>query len=253
MKQIQLLTSIIFLNLSTIAQNKLDSIGNVGIGTLNPQSALQIGSYSGNNQRKITFPGVYNFEWLSLGQEGNGNPAIEFLNHTIASNSIGVKMGTNIDKFGSGFYITTASESSAYSTLQYKTSPALFINTSNNVGIGTNNIAGYRLAVAGSMIAERIKVKIQSGWPDYVFDSSYNLLSLEQVEDFVKAHKHLPQIPSSKEIVEEGLDIGSNQATLLQKIEELTLYLIEQNKLIKEQQQLLKDQDRRLKELEKDK
>ncbi len=93
-------------------------------------------------------------------------------------------------------------------------------------------------------------VKLQSNWPDFVFAPSYNLPSLEQVETFVKANKHLPEVPTSKEVEANGVDLGANQAKLLQKIEELTLYLIEQNKLIKEQQQLLAAQEARLKALE---
>ncbi|SEW52877.1 hypothetical protein [Chitinophaga arvensicola] len=253
MKAIQLFVTIIFFSYAAIAQNKLESTGNVGIGTLQPQSALQIGNYSTNNQSKITIPGTYNFERLSLGQEGNGNAAIEFVHHRTDSISYGVKMGTAVDAFGPGFYITTAPESYAYATLAYKTSPAIFINTANSVGIGTKPPAGYKLAVAGDFLAEKVKVKLQSGWPDYVFDVSYPLPSLQQVEDFIRTYKHLPQIPSAKEVADKGLDIASNQAALLQKIEELTLYLIEQDKLIKEQQQLLKDQDRRLQQLERNK
>lgn len=230
--------------------------GNIGIGTTNPKSALQIGDYVGNNQRKITFPGVYNFEWLALGQEGNGNSAIEFVNHTNLSNSIGVKMGTNTDNFGSGFYITTASESSAYNSLQYKATPALFINTANNVGIGTRSPQSL-LAVAGTITAQRVKVTM-TGWSDYVFDPGYKLPSLASVEKYIAGNKHLPDIPAEAEVVRDGLDVGDMQQMQMKKIEELTLYLIEQHKQLEQQQQVIARQQQllskltdRIKELEK--
>lgn len=101
-----------------------------------------------------------------------------------------------------------------------------------SLGIGTNDPKGYKLAVAGNMIAEKVKVKLQTSWPDYVFDHSYKLPSLKEVEAFITKNKHLPEVPSAAIIEKEGIDLGNNQTILLKKIEELTLYLIEQNKRI---------------------
>jgi hypothetical protein len=90
----------------------------------------------------------------------------------------------------------------------------------------------YRLAVNGNAIFERAKVKLNTAWPDFVFDKKYNLPTLKEVEQFINTNKHLPGVPSENEIKKDGIDLGANQAVLLQKIEELTLYIIEQNKKI---------------------
>ncbi|WP_218917231.1 hypothetical protein [Niabella ginsenosidivorans] len=105
-------------------------------------------------------------------------------------------------------------------------------DTSGRVSIGTTAIpAGYRLAVAGKIIGEEVKVKLQSsGWPDYVFTPSYQLMPLDKVEAFIEEHGHLPDVPSAKEVAEKGVEVGANQAILLKKIEELTLYILEQDK-----------------------
>jgi hypothetical protein len=101
-------------------------------------------------------------------------------------------------------------------------------NGSGNVGIGTSLIpSGFKLAVAGKIITEEVVVKLQSNWPDYVFNQDYNLRPLHEVKQFVKTNKHLPNIPSATEMEENGLSIGEMQNKLLQKIEELTLYIIE--------------------------
>jgi len=104
-----------------------------------------------------------------------------------------------------------------------------------NVGIGTNAIAEHKLAVNGSIIAEKMKVKLYGNWPDYVFEKGHKIPSLEEVEVFIRNNKHLPGVPAAAVVEKEGLDLGNNQAILLKKIEELTLYIIEQNKKIEEQ------------------
>jgi hypothetical protein len=96
----------------------------------------------------------------------------------------------------------------------------------------TNNLTQYKLAVGGDMIAEKIKVKLQSGWADYVFEPTYKLPTLKEVEEFIKENKHLPGVPSAAEIEKNGLDLGDGQAVLLKKIEEMTLYMIDMNKKI---------------------
>ncbi len=109
-------------------------------------------------------------------------------------------------------------------------------NANGAVSIATTNLpSGYKLAVGGKIIAEELKVKVQSaGWPDYVFHTSYKLMPLSQVENFIKTKGHLPEVPSATEVTEKGIAVGTNQALLLKKIEELTLYIIEQNKKIEQ-------------------
>jgi len=74
----------------------------------------------------------------------------------------------------------------------------------------------------------------QTGWADYVFDAGYQLPSLKEVEEFIKTNKHLPGVASAKEVEEKGVDVGNNQAVLLKKVEELTLYMIDLKKEIDE-------------------
>ena len=74
-------------------------------------------------------------------------------------------------------------------------------------------------------------------WPDYVFASEYQLMSLEEVEQYIQQHKYLPDVPSADEVAKNGLELGESQAALLRKVEELTLYLIEQNRPIEQLKQ----------------
>jgi len=104
------------------------------------------------------------------------------------------------------------------------------IENNGGVGIGTVNLEDYMLAVNGKIRAKEIKV--ETGWADFVFDNNYNLRKIEEVEKFISDYKHLPDIPSAKEVEENGINLGEMDAKLLQKIEELTLYMIEQNKRI---------------------
>ncbi len=94
-----------------------------------------------------------------------------------------------------------------------------------------NGTIDSSLAVNGTLTAKRLKLS-QTGWPDYVFDTSYRLLPISRLERYIKDNNHLPGIPSAGEVEEKGVDVGDNQAVLLKKVEELTLYIIEQNKEI---------------------
>ncbi len=106
----------------------------------------------------------------------------------------------------------------------------LNITRDGNVGIGTTvPPVGHKLAVNGSIKAKQVVVET-TGWSDFVFEKNYKLIPLEKLEESIEKNGHLPDIPSAKEVAEKGINIGEIQAKLLQKIEELTLHMIEQNK-----------------------
>ena len=109
------------------------------------------------------------------------------------------------------------------------------IITNNNIGIGTSSFVdggdSYSLSVNGKVRAHEIKV--YTSWADYVFKDGYDLKTLEEVETYINKNGHLPNIPSEKEVEEKGVKLGEMKAKLLEKIEELTLYIIDQEKRIK--------------------
>ncbi len=114
--------------------------------------------------------------------------------------------------------------------------------TSTLTDAGTAN--GYNLYVANGILTEKVKVSLKAAtWADYVFDPNYELLPLSQVEKFYKANKHLPNVASAAEIEKSGLDLASTDAKLMEKIEELTIYIVDINKQV----QLLKKENMELK------
>jgi hypothetical protein len=126
-----------------------------------------------------------------------------------------------------------------------------------NVGIGTDDPQA-KLAVDGTVLAKEVKVKNDITVPDYVFEPDYDLPALEEIEAYVKEHKHLPEIPSAAVIEKEGLNLAEMNLLLLKKVEELTLYMIEKDKvqqchenLISQQNTRLQEQGRLIEQLEK--
>ncbi|MDY8134843.1 hypothetical protein [Aquimarina sp. 2201CG5-10] len=117
----------------------------------------------------------------------------------------------------------------------------LILRDNNTLGV-----SGGNLAVDGILKAKEVQVK-PNVWADFVFANSYQLPSLEKVENHIKEHGYLPNIPSEKEVMNRGIQLGEMDAKLLQKIEELTLYTIQQEKEIKR----LKAIEKRLEKLEK--
>ncbi len=109
---------------------------------------------------------------------------------------------------------------------------------SDDLRIGTQSKAtGYALSVNGMIACSEVLVQEQANWPDYVFADGYRLLSLEEIDRSIKENKHLPGIPSAEEIRTDGVRVAGMQVKLLEKIEELTLHLIRQDRIIRELQE----------------
>jgi hypothetical protein len=115
---------------------------------------------------------------------------------------------------------------------QWATSGTTISYTAGNVGIGTASPGSFQLAVEGKVGAREFHVTTANPWPDYVFDPSYKLRPLSEVVQFIHKNKHLPEMPSASEVETVGHSLGEMDALLLKKVEELTLYIIQQNEEI---------------------
>ena len=106
------------------------------------------------------------------------------------------------------------------------------INQDGRVSVGSANslATGYLFSVDGKIICEEARVQNSTAWPDYVFQPGYKLLPLEELEQLIRQQRHLPNIPPASVVEKEGFDLGDMNKRLLEKIEELTLYLIELKK-----------------------
>ena len=211
----------------------IDPNGNVGIGTETPQYKLQVfgdiavGDQSGPEGtigagNRLYLGGIAdNTDPMWIGRYNTG------WNRSDLRINIGDD-GAGEDRFLIGnIYVEDNNWHSWFSVVN-----------NGNVGIGTDNPQN-KLDVNGTIRAT--EVKVEAGWADFVFDKDYKLPTLQEVENHINEHKHLPDIPSEAEVKENGVSLGEMQAKLLQKIEELTLYVIELKKENQEQSKLIHD------------
>lgn len=136
-----------------------------------------------------------------------------------------------------------------YPVTEFNTRGTSFIGTKLRIG-NISNEGSFTLAVGGKIGAkEEVRVFLNSVWnfPDYVFEPNYQLPKLADIEAYVKKYKHLPEVPSAEEVEKEGMSLNEMNIILLKKVEELTLYTIDQEKRIK----ALETENAKLKELEK--
>ena len=104
----------------------------------------------------------------------------------------------------------------------------LFLADNGNIGIGTNNPLA-KLSVDGNICAKEVRVSLSGSpcWPDYVFAQDYDLMKISDLRSYVQQHRHLPGVPSAAEVEENGVELGATTEILLQKIEEMTLYILQ--------------------------
>ncbi|MES2458833.1 MAG: hypothetical protein V4594_24990 [Bacteroidota bacterium] len=261
----------------------LDQNGNAGIGTSNTTNRFTVAQNSGANTylsvQNNTVGTIFGAAGVSFGVAGTSTNH-DFTLYTnltekmriTTTGNIGIGTATPSEKLsvngnigvidGGSFEILSSNTAvwannkiltRGYSTQDYSELmvPGHIANTANlrllangNVGIGTPSPT-EKLSVKGKIRAQEIKVET-SGWADFVFAKDYKLPSLQATEQHILANGHLPGIPSAAEVAKDGIELGEMNKKLLQKIEELTLYLIDKEKDIQNLKSMVKDQGNRI-------
>ncbi len=197
-------------NISLVANS-----GSTGIGITDPKYKLNVA-------QDITMNGDINV--AQFGVSGSSDPAKR------------VVMGYDVNGAGFGFIKA--------GWFQHQWTNLALQPNGGNVGIGITNPT-EKLAVNGNIRSKEVKVEA-TNWPDYVFEEDYNVGTLKGLESYIKANKHLPEMPTANEVEANGIALGEMNKLLLKKVEELTLHLIEQNKSIITQNEKLLKQDKHI-------
>lgn len=244
MKKVLILLVISIISQFSYSQSQIESsqIYYLNNNTVFGHSGTFLEPYSGyNNQNNrsiqifgnTTYKGIPNLTFVKTAQTNYYGGGILWLSDNFSTTEkIFAQINGNI-KNGAGYInFNTRKESD----------PAGFFNSmvldeDGNLAIGTDNAYGWKLAVNGNIRAKEIKV--ETGWADFVFYKNYKLPTLAEVENQIQKKGHLKDIPSSKEVEKNGIFLGEMQSKLLQKIEELTLYAIAQEKEINVQKKRL--------------
>jgi hypothetical protein len=232
--------------------------GSVGIGTSNPGTSALYIAVPNTDGGHTNGPTISISNTSTFNPTGNGYNAASLncwagngavLGQFVANYGVGTAAPYNS---GSGLYINTRTDHPIIFETGLTASEKMRITYDGNVAIGTTNPQGYKLAVNGNAIFTKVIVKTYSTWPDYVFKKGYTLPDLADLERYIRDHGHLPGIATERVVQREGVDLGEQQTALLKKVEELTLYLINENKTLIDRNRQLTDQNGRLEAQQKE-
>jgi len=214
---------------------RISSSGNVGIGTTDP----------GNTTLSLSKEVTSGYSYVHLIKVSGSS------NNVNTTKALAIKANGIDDAFlvlGSGIIRTKGDElhfnqnTSSTSTINSNV-PIRFkvggdemmrITENGNIAIGATTPGDYKLAVKGNIRAEEVVVELMDSWPDYVFEADYPLMQLDELQSFISENNHLPDVPNARQISEEGISLGEMNALLLKKVEELTLYILKQDKRLSE-------------------
>ncbi len=230
--------------------------GNVGIGTAAPNTKLTLFLPSGTS----SFPTATTTGDIMQFFRSNNN-GIEIGNARSTNARQAWILARHSSAYYYGQYYSSLHLQPDIGTKSYYRGVAIGYNASTEIPYGTHLAVdgkvgigtltpNAKLAVKGNIHAEEVKVDLSVPGPDYVFKEGYDLKSLEEVQNYIKEHGHLPNIPSAKEMEANGIQLGEMNMKLLEKIEELTLYILEQDKRMNRKNEELRKVNSRLEKLE---
>ena len=211
-------------------------------GCLTIQSASDSRFFIQEGENKLKIGGIASgtgaITVLNTGRVGVGepNPVIKLSVYGSTIDEGGISFQSANDH---RFYIQEGDELLKIGGLNWGVG-AINVTNTGTVGIGTTTTGTNKLAVEGTIAARKIKVTQASTWPDFVFDSAYHLPALEELNNYVKVNKHLPDVPSASDVQKDGQDVGEMNRLLLQKVEELTLHLIKEHERNEKMEQQIK-------------